>query len=333
MGSELKQVATSQAAPRRDLRARAAYIVNDVNNQLDQLETSGRWEHVSVVGGRLPGVLGLLFRVIDSVDPAVTQGRVTAAQAKYPHLDKSALAKRLIRDKALQTGAVGATTSAAGTIPGLGTLASVTLGVTADVIATFRLQVELVMELAQLMGYEMSRTERRTAILAITGLGAGLDTAAKAVGTKVATYLGEEYAEKAILKAIPIVGLLASAGVNVLMTRVVGNRALAYFRGKQLGEFTQDITGVSDTEAAVAAGWWQASQTRARDLARQIGPVLSTARLWTAERARLLLPRRGEPMLVLETEPGPAQHQGVLGKVTDGLASSVRWVNNKIRRR
>ncbi|MCW5850490.1 MAG: hypothetical protein KIT87_10465 [Anaerolineae bacterium] len=211
MGSELKQVATVRRRPAR-LQAQRAASVNDVNNQLDQLETSGRWEHVSVVGGRLPGVLGLLFRVIDSVDPAVTQGRVTAAQAKYPHLDKSALAKRLIRDKALQTGAVGATTSAAGTIPGLGTLASVTLGVTADVIATFRLQVELVMELAQLMGYEMSRTERRTAILAITGLGAGLDTAAKAVGTKVATYLGEEYAEKAILKAIPIVGLFGLGG-------------------------------------------------------------------------------------------------------------------------
>ena len=339
MASEVKQApATQTALAQRDLRARAANIVNTVNSQLDHLEESKQWEQVSVAGGRLPGVLGLLFRVIDSVDQAETQARVVAAQAKYPHLDTTALAKRLIRDKALQTGAVGATTSAAGTIPGLGTVASVTLGVTADVIATFRLQVELVLELAHLMGYEMSRTERRTAILAITGLGAGLDTAAKAVGTKVAAYLGEEYAEKAILKAIPIVGLLASAGINVLMTRVVGDRALAYFRGQQLGEFTQDITSVSDTDEAVAEGWWQASQTRAHDLARQIGPVLTTARIWTAERARLLLPRRGEAMLAIETEPGvgaseAAQRQGVLDKVAGGLASSVRWLNHKLRRR
>ena len=332
MASEVKGVVAGQPA-QRDLRARAGDIVNGVNSQLDQLEESGRLKQVSGAGRRLPGVLGLLFRVIDSVDPAVSQARVAEAQAKYPGLDKTALAKRLIRDKALQTGAVGATTSAAGTIPGLGTLTSVTLGVTADVVATFRLQVELVMELAHLMGYEMSRAERRTAILAITGLGAGLDTAVKAVGTKVMTHVGEEYAEKAILKAIPIVGLLASAGVNVLATRVVGDRALAYFRGKQLGEFTQDVTGASDTDEAVAEGWWQASQTRARDLARQIGPVLLAARAWTAERAAQLRPHRGEAMLAVEPEPGAEEHRGVLGKVTDGLASSVRWVNNKFRRR
>ena len=332
MGSEVKQVPASQTA-QRDLRARAADIVNNVNSQLDQLEESGRLKQVSGAGRRLPGVIGLLFRVIDSVDPAVTQARVQAVQAKYPTLDKAALAKRLIRDKALQTGAVGATTSAAGTIPGLGTLTSVTLGVTADVVATFRLQVELVMELAHLMGYEMSRAERRTAILAITGLGAGLDTAVKAVGTKVMTHVGEEYAEKAILKAIPIVGLLASAGVNVLATRVVGDRALAYFRGKQLGEFTQDVTGVSDADAAVAEGWWQAGQTRARELLGQMGPVLASARAWTAEWAAGLRPRRGEAMLTVEAEPDAEQHRGVLGKVTDGLAASVRWVNNRIRRR
>lgn len=289
-----------------DLRTKAAQIVKNVNTQLDALEDAVPMDRLSVAGARLPGVLGLMFRVIDSVDSTAAVVRVEAAKKKYSQLDQAALARRLIRDKALQTGAVGATTSAAGTIPGLGTLASATLGVTADVVATFRLQVELVMELAHLMGYEMSRTERRTAILAITGLGAGLDTAVKAVGTRVIARLGGEYAERAILKALPVIGILASAGVNVLATQVVGDRALAYFSGQQLGEFTRDLTEVSPEEENLVERLWRGGQRQARTLAGQITPTVRAARLWTAERAGLLLPRR-QPTdnIVITTEPQP----------------------------
>jgi uncharacterized protein (DUF697 family) len=309
-----------------DVRDRASMVIDSVNHQLDAIEKSVPVEQITMMGAKLPGVFGLLFKVIDSADPELAAQRVAQVRRLHPDLDRAALAKKIIRDKAFKTGAIGAATTAVGTAPGAGTIAAVTLGVTADVVATFKLQVELVMELAELNGYKMTRAERRTAVLTITGLGAGLDTAMKAIGSKAMVRIGREYGERALFKALPFVGILLSAGANVLATEVVGNRAQAYFSGEDVIPFTEQIVHVTEVQAANAQRWWQGSERTAKDWASQIGPTMETARVWTWERASDVLPAAGAAVAL--TGEGVKDAVGkagqAVGSAGEGVKATVR---------
>lgn len=260
-----------------DLRHKAADIIDSVNAQLDELEASGQMGKITAAGQKAPGPVGMLFKVIDSVDPNVVKGTVDKARRTSPQLSHRELAQKLTRDKAIATGAMGATSSLVALVPGIGTLAALGVGVTADLVTTFRLQTELVMEIAYLTGHDLSPTERRNAVLAITGLGVGLDAVAKRVGTKVAIEVGERYASRAVLKAIPVAGVFASAGVNVLATKIVGDRAYAYFTGEPLVPFTDQITQASDAMEAQAQKLWHAAQAQGASLAATAGPATAGA--------------------------------------------------------
>lgn len=254
------------AATTEDLRHKAADIIDSVNTQLDSLGESGQMDKIAIAGQKVPGPVGMLFKVIDSVDPDVVQATVEKARRANPNLSDKELAQKLTRDKAIATGAMGATSSLVALVPGVGTLAALGIGVTADLVATFRLQTELVMEIAYLTGHDLSPTERRNAVLAITGLGVGLDALAKRVGTKMAIEVSERYASRAVLKAIPVAGIFASAGVNVLATKIVGDRALAYFTGEPLVPFTEQITQASDAVEFQAQKLWRIAQAQAASL-------------------------------------------------------------------
>ena len=266
------------AATSQDLRHRAADIIDSVNSQLDALEQSGQMDKIAAAGQKMPGPVGMLFKVIDSVDPNVVKATVDKARRENPKLSNKEVAQKLTRDKAIATGAMGATTSLVALVPGVGTLAALGVGVTADLVATFRLQTELVMEIAYLTDHDLSPTERRNAVLAITGLGVGLDAVAKRIGTKVAIEVGERYASRAVLKAIPVAGIFASAGVNVLATKIVGDRAYAYFSGEPLVPFTEQITHASDAVELQAQKVWQAAQAGAASLSASAGPASAKAR-------------------------------------------------------
>lgn len=171
-----------------------------------------------------------IFGVIHDVDIAAATERVKTWQEKYPDETPEQLAQRLIRDKCQRTGTVGAVTSGAGLIPGVGTAAALTLGVAADIGATFRYQAELVLEIAALYDYPLTEGEKQQLVLLITGLSAGTSALARKAGEKIALEVGERFAEKAIVKALPVIGVIASAGTNALSTYIIGQRADAYFR-------------------------------------------------------------------------------------------------------
>jgi hypothetical protein len=171
-----------------------------------------------------------LFGVIHDVDVEAAAERVKALREKYPDETDEQLAQRLIRDKCQRTGAVGAVTSGAGLIPGLGTAAALTLGVAADIGATFKYQAELVLEIAAVYDYPLTEGEKQQLVLLITGLSAGTSALARKAGAKISMEVGERFAEKAVLKALPIIGVIASAGTNILSTYIIGQRADAYFR-------------------------------------------------------------------------------------------------------
>lgn len=68
--------------------------------------------------------------------------------AAHPDEDQTALVERLIWDACKRSAAVGAVTSGTVILPGIGTAASLTVGVAADIGATFKLQAELVSQIA-----------------------------------------------------------------------------------------------------------------------------------------------------------------------------------------
>jgi hypothetical protein len=245
------------------LKTQAQEIMTTVDQQLQAAESKGPavQKQVDEQTNRL---LRMIFGVIHDVDIEAAAERVKALKEKYPTETPEQISQRLIREKCQRTGAVGAITSSAGLIPGIGTAAALTLGVAADIGATFKLQAELVLEIAAAYDYPLTESEKQQLVLLITGLSAGTSALARKAGQTLAVEFGERFAEKAIVKALPIVGLLASAGTNALSTYIIGQRADAYFRlgPEAVGTWADSlrtITGVDERRIGV----WLAESGRA----------------------------------------------------------------------
>ena len=174
-------------------------------------------------------VMDRLSKAIDDTDEKEAAARVANLRVKYPDDTLDRLTNRLILAKARETAVVGATTSAAMIIPGIGTIAGLTLGIAADFGITFKLQAELVIEIATLYGHAMTPDEKRRVVMLVTGLSVGTTTlahrAGKGISKRVTARLGSKY----VVRAMPVVGMAASATTNALMTYVIGKRAEAYF--------------------------------------------------------------------------------------------------------
>jgi hypothetical protein len=137
--------------------------------------------------------------------------------------------EQLIKTKCQQTAAVGAVSTGAGIIPGIGTAASLTVGVAVDIGTTFKLQAELVIEIAEAHQYKLNEQEKHNIILVVTGISAGGNQMLSRAGKKASVKISERYAWRWLTHALPIIGVAASAGTNALSTYIIGQRAHAYF--------------------------------------------------------------------------------------------------------
>jgi len=173
--------------------------------------------------------LDRLGKTIDDTDEKAAAERVARLRARFPDETNDKLANRLIVTKMRETAVVGATTSAAMIIPGIGMIAGLTLGIAADLGITFKLQAELVLELATLYGHAMTPSEKRRVVMLVTGLSAGTTTLAHRAGKGISRRVTARVGSKYVTKALPVVGMAASASTNAVMTYVIGKRAQAYF--------------------------------------------------------------------------------------------------------
>lgn len=180
-------------------------------------------------GGLAKKLLGILAKAISEADEEAARERVERLRASYPTASVDDLVNMLIRKKCSETGMVGATTSSAALIPGLGTFVALTVGVAADIGATFKLQAELVVEIAAAYEKRLSEAEKHNAVMIVTGLSAGGNQLLGKGGEKVAANIIGRYTEKSLVRAIPLIGIIASAGANVLSTYIMGQRAKRYF--------------------------------------------------------------------------------------------------------
>src|SRR5688572_31629413 len=116
---------------------------------------------------------GAILDRIDDADEHAAAERVQELRAAHPAETPDQLVERLIKKKCQQTAAVGAATSGAALVPGLGTLVALTVGAAADIGLTLRLQAELVLEIAAAHGHTVSPDEKRGVVLVVSGLSVG----------------------------------------------------------------------------------------------------------------------------------------------------------------
>lgn len=194
---------------------------------------------------------------ISSADTAAAAKTVDSLRQEKPDASADEIADLLIRRKCMQTGSVGAVTSGAAIIPGIGTVSAITFGVAADIGMTFKLQAELTLEIAQVYGRELTENEKRQIILSITGMSAGVNTGLQKAGQQIATKATAQLAQKSIIKAIPFLGVAASSGTNVVTTYLIGQRAKAYFsKGPEaVKTWTDTVRVVSGVDERKLAGW------------------------------------------------------------------------------
>lgn len=250
----------TEQSEEKSLKSQAEEIMTSVDRELEGVESAPAPSQ-SAVNGTIEAVMKKVFGVISEVDIEAAEKRVATLRQQNSNDGPEALAQKLIREKCQRTGTVGAVTSGAGLIPGLGTAAAMSLGVAADIGATFKLQAELVLEIAALYDYPLTEDEKQRIVLLITGLSAGTSTLTRKAGQNVAIKIGEKLAarsaEKAFVKALPVVGVIASAGTNVLSTYIIGQRADAYFRlgPEAMGSWSDSLRTISGVDERQIGGW------------------------------------------------------------------------------
>lgn len=142
---------------------------------------------------------GIFANVIKDLDERKASATVAAMRERYPDETTDQIVERLIRDKCLRAAGVGAVSSGAAIVPGIGTFASLTVGIAADIGMTFKLQAELALEVAAAHGRRLSESEKRSSVMLITGMSSGANQVLKQATTKAT----QVYAEKWVAHALP----------------------------------------------------------------------------------------------------------------------------------
>nr|MBF0220761.1 hypothetical protein [Desulfobulbaceae bacterium] len=172
----------------------------------------------------------------------------------FPEISKeqisAKLSQSLINRSAFKTGAFGGLTSAPGTIPGIGTLGTIAVSLTADVVHKLRVQIELCYAIATVYDIEMGEAELQATALALIGISVKETTTSRlgaqatremvdaargylATGmakgaTRVVDKLTVRTGSRA-LRIIPFLGIPLGAYLNSADARRVGRQAQKYF--------------------------------------------------------------------------------------------------------
>lgn len=197
------------------------------------------------------------LHALNDADAAAAVQRVQAIRDKEKATSDDALVERLIKQKTLQAGAVGAVTSAAALIPGLGSITAFTLGVATDVGVTLRLQSELVLEIAAVRGHTLTGPQGRNALLIVTGVNMGTEQVVSQASRKLAQEAAERLAGRAFAKAIPFFGIAISAAANIITTYIIGRRADAYFRlgPDAVGDWNESVRAITGLDERKLLAW------------------------------------------------------------------------------
>lgn len=156
-------------------------------------------------------IIGLdwIMTFLGQVDRAKIQSTVTEMRSQYPDDTPSQIAQRLITEKAIDGGRLGLLTNI---VP---PIAALFLGI--ELIATTKLQTEMVYEIAAAYGLDLDNPARRGEVLAIFGLSLGADVLKTGL---------------TVVEIIPGIGAVVGASTNAAMLYVLGQTACRFYEQK-----------------------------------------------------------------------------------------------------
>ena len=156
-------------------------------------------------------IIGLdwLMTFLGQVNTEKVEATVNEVRAKYPNETTEQIAQRLIVEKAFAGGRLGLLTNI---IP---PIAALFLGI--ELIATTKLQTEMVYEIASAYGLDLKEPARRGEVLAIFGLSLGADVLKTGL---------------TIVEIIPGIGAVVGASTNAALLYVLGQTACRFYAAK-----------------------------------------------------------------------------------------------------
>jgi hypothetical protein len=194
----------------------------------------------------LNDVVAGMLRGPTEADVLAAERRVAALRSARPGRSTDELVRDVIGGTARRSAVVGAATAGTALVPGLGTIAAMTIGTAADVGATLRLQAQMVLDIAVLRGATLSPQEARNVVLLVAGVSSASTAALNRLGRAASLRLGERVAARWLVRAVPLLGMVSSSGTNALATRVIGRRADAYFSlgPEAMGDWNESVRAV-----------------------------------------------------------------------------------------
>ena len=181
--------------------------------------------------------LGWLMTFLGKVDKNKVQATVDRVRSQHPDETPEEIAQRLIVEKAWEGGRLGLLTNI---IP---PVAAFFLGI--ELIATTKLQTEMVYEIAAAYGLDLEDPARRGEVLAIFGLSLGADVLKTGL---------------TIVEIIPGIGAVVGASTNAALLYVLGQTACRFYEGKA------DRLGVASMQQKTDSDWQVAlNQTKIMD--------------------------------------------------------------------
>ena len=176
-------------------------------------------------------IIGLdwLMTFLGQADTTKIKATVEEMQARYPNETPNQIAHRLIIQKTWKGGRLGLLTNI---IP---PIAALFLGV--ELIATTKLQTEMVYEIAAAYGLDLNEPARRGEVLAIFGLSLGADVLKTGL---------------TVVEIIPGIGAVVGASTNAAMLYVLGQTACRFYEGKASQTEIASMQQETDTDWQVA---------------------------------------------------------------------------------
>ncbi|MEN9520190.1 MAG: hypothetical protein RLZZ381_2778 [Cyanobacteriota bacterium] len=156
-------------------------------------------------------IIGLewLIPFLGKVDTAKIEQVVAQMRSQYPHETSDQIAQRLIMQKTWSGGRLGLL---ANIIP---PIAALFLGI--ELIATTKLQTEMVYEIAAAYNLDLDEPARRGEVLAIFGLSLGADVLKTGL---------------TVVEIVPGIGAVIGASTNAAILYVLGQTACRFYQAK-----------------------------------------------------------------------------------------------------
>jgi uncharacterized protein (DUF697 family) len=176
-------------------------------------------------------IIGLdwLMPFLGKADTTKIKQVVAQMRSQYPHETADQIAQRLIIQKTWSGGRLGLLTNI---IP---PIAALFLGI--ELIATTKLQTEMVYEIAAAYNLDLNEPARRGEVLAIFGLSLGADVLKTSLS---------------VVEIIPGIGAVIGASTNAAMLYVLGQTACRFYQAKVNHSELVSMQTKTDTDWQVA---------------------------------------------------------------------------------